>query len=251
MQKTNKTLACLCVLGLLAAAPREAAAQTQSTNGSPWVVDVGIGIDPTLNGNINSGAIGTLNGQTAAILPSSYGDVYGAGIHFKFGGGYMLDENSEIRGVFTWQTADADLVRLGDLGPSSLYGQYTDYKTLSFDMGFRRYMSVSNSRFRGFGELTLGVAAVEDIDLLFSAPQSNLISNETDFYDQSAAFTWGLNVGGLFPVSPKIDISAQIGLRSVGGMAQVDQFVGTGLDDLNDDSSRVTFPVVVGVRFKF
>ena len=34
-------------------------------------------------------------------------------------------------------------------------------------------------------------------------------------------------------------------------MAQVDQLVGTGLDDLNDDSSRVTFPVVVGVRFKF
>jgi len=86
---------------------------------------------------------------------------------------------------------------------------------------------------------------------LLSAPQSNLISNVTDFYDQSAAFTWGINVGGLFPVSPKVDISAQIGMRSVGGMAQVDQLVGTGLDDLNDDSKRVTFPVVVGVRFKF
>ena len=232
------------VLGLFAATV-EAQPETR------WAADASIGIDFNVNGNINSGAIGTLNGQTAAILPSSYGDVYGAGIHFKFGGGYMLNENAEIRGVFTWQTADADLVRLGDLGPSSLYGQYTDYKTLSFDVGFRRYMSVSNSRFRGFGELTLGVAAVEDIDLLFSAPQSNLISNETDFYDQSAAFTWGINVGGLFPVSPKIDVSAQIGLRSVGGMAEVDQLVGTGLDDLNDDSKRVTFPVVVGVRFKF
>ena len=71
MQRTNKTLACLCVLGLLAAAPREAAAQAQSTNGSPWVVDVGLGIDPTLNGNINSGAIGTLQGQATAILPNS------------------------------------------------------------------------------------------------------------------------------------------------------------------------------------
>lgn len=232
------------VVGLFAATA-EAQPQTR------WAVDAAIGIDFNVNGNINSGAIGTLNGQTAAILPSSYGDVYGSGIHLKFGGGYMLDENSEIRGVFTWQTADADLVRLGDLGPSSLYGQYTDYKTFSFDVGFRRYMSVPNSKFRGFGEVTLGAAAVEDIDLLLSAPQSNLISDVTDFYDQSAAFTWGINIGALFPVSPHLDVSAQIGLRHVGGMAEVDQLVGTGLDSLNDDSSRLTFPMVVGVRFKF
>jgi hypothetical protein len=232
------------VVGLFAATA-EAQPQTR------WAVDAAIGIDFNVNGNINSGAIGTLNGQTAAILPSSYGDVYGSGIHLKFGGGYMLDENSEIRGVFTWQTADADLVRLGDLGPSSLYGQYTDYKTFSFDVGFRRYMSVPNSKFRGFGEVTLGAAAVEDIDLLLSAPQSNLISDVTDFYDQSAAFTWGINIGALFPVSSHLDVSAQIGLRHVGGMAEVDQLVGTGLDSLNDDSSRLTFPMVVGVRFKF
>jgi hypothetical protein len=232
------------VVGLFAATA-EAQPETR------WAVDAAIGIDFNVNGNINSGAIGTLNGQTAAILPSSYGDVYGSGIHLKFGGGYMLDENSEIRGVFTWQTADADLVRLGDLGPSSLYGQYTDYKTFSFDVGFRRYMSVPNSKFRGFGELTLGAAAVEDIDLRLSAPQSNLISDVTDFYDQSAAFTWGINIGALFPVSSHLDVSAQIGLRHVGGMAEVDQLVGTGLDSLNDDSSRLTFPMVVGVRFKF
>src|SRR4029079_12201669 len=74
MRMTNKILAALSVVGvLLAAAPREAAAQSQPTNGSPWVVDVGIGIDPTLNGNINSGAIGTLQGQATAILPNSYG----------------------------------------------------------------------------------------------------------------------------------------------------------------------------------
>jgi len=238
----------MCVMvGLISVFAAKAEAQPETR----WAVDAAVGIDFSVNGNINSGAIGTLNGQTAAILPSSYSDVYGAGIHFKFGGGYMLNENTEIRGVFTWQTADADLVRLGDLGPSSLYGQYTDYKTLSFDLGLRRYMSVPNSRFRGFGELTLGVAAVEDIDVLLSAPQSNLITDATDFYDQSAAFAWGINVGGLFPVSPQVDISAMIGLRSVGAMAEVDQLVGTGLDDLNSDSARLTFPVVVGVRFKF
>ena len=55
----------------------------------------------------------------------------------------------------------------------------------------------------------------------------------------------------LFPIANKVDFNAQLGLRHVGGLAQVDQFVGTGLDDINDNSARLTFPVIVGVRFRF
>src|SRR5215813_3586374 len=101
--------------GLAAAPPAQAQSQP---SGSRWVVDVGVGIDPTINGNINSGAIGTLQGQATAILPQSYGDVFGTGTHFRFGAGYAISDVAELRGTFTWQTADADLVRLGDIGPS-------------------------------------------------------------------------------------------------------------------------------------
>ena len=84
---------------------------------SPFVVDAGVGFDISINGNINSGAIGQLQGQTAAILPNPYGDVYGTGLLLRFGGGYVLeDEVSELRGVFTYQSADANLVRLGRPG---------------------------------------------------------------------------------------------------------------------------------------
>jgi hypothetical protein len=31
----------------------------------------------------------------------------------------------------------------------------------------------------------------------------------------------------------------------------VDQLIGTGLDDINNDSARFTFPVVVGARIRF
>src|SRR4051794_23641770 len=87
---------------------------------SRWVVDLDVGISPSINGNVNSGAIGPLQGQATAILPNSYGDVYGTGLEFRFGGGYRLDDVSELRGVFIYQSADADLVRLGDIGPSTL-----------------------------------------------------------------------------------------------------------------------------------
>jgi hypothetical protein len=46
-------------------------------------------------------------------------------------------------------------------------------------------------------------------------------------------------------------LNAQLGLRRVSGLAEVDQLVGTGLADINNDTARLTFPIVVGVRFRF
>ena len=227
--------------------------QAQSADESRFVLDLGVGIDISVNGNVNSGAIGRVQGQAAAILPNPYGEVYGTGLHFKFGGGYALNEESELRGVFTYQSADANLVRLGDIGPSSLYGQYSDYKSLGLDLGYRRYVPLPNNRFRVrvYGELTIGAAFIDEINVLLSAPQANLILDETDFYDSTAAFTWGINFGVLFPIATKMDLNAQFGLRRVSGLAEVDQFIGTGLDEINNDSARLTFPIVVGVRFRF
>jgi len=237
----------LCV-GLAAAT--DVRAQGTSSD-ARWAIDVGVGIDPTINGNINSGAIGTLQGQATAILPQSYGDVYGTGTHLKFGAGYALNDASELRGTFTWQSADANLVRLGDIGPSTLYAQYSDYKSFGLDLGYRRYAPIDVKNARFYGEATIGMAFIDRINAQFAAPQSNLVFNSTDFYDATAAFTWGVNFGGLFRVADHVDLNAQFGLRGVSGLAEVDQFVGTGLDDTNNDTGRLTFPIVVGVRFRF
>src|SRR5262245_2949295 len=242
------------IMMLMVFGVRDAGAQSQQSQtitGSRWVLDLGVGIDSSINGNVNSGAIGTLQGQSAAILPQSYGDVYGTGIQLRFGGGYLLDNRAELRGVFIYQSADADLVRLGDIGPSSLYGQYSDYKSLALDFGYRRYVPISNQNVRFFGEATLGIGFIDRINNLLAAPQANVVFNSTDFYDSTAAFTWSLSGGLLFPVGERTDLTAQLGLRHTSGLADVDQLVGTGLDEINNDSGRLTFPIVVGVRFRF
>jgi len=223
---------------------------TPPTTESRWVFDAGVGIDPSINGNVNSGAVGTLQGQAAAILPQSYSAVYGAGVTLRFGAGYRWKTDSELRGVFTYQSADADLVRLGDLGPSSLYGQYSDYKALSLDFGYRRYMPVKNGA-RLFGEGTIGLGFISSINVLLAAPQSNIVFNDTDFYDATAAFTFGINVGVLVPLSDRVDFTGQMGLRHVSGLSEVDQFVNSGFNDINNDSSRLTFPIVIGIRVHF
>jgi hypothetical protein len=226
-------------------------ARAQSSGGSPWSIDVGFGIAPSVNGNVNSGVIGTLQGQTVAILPNSYGDVYGTGIDVRGGAGYALNDLTEVRGMFIWQSADADLVRMGDLGASPLYGQYSDYMSFALDLGIRRYLPLETKDFRIYGEGTIGLGWINRIDLQLAAPQSNAIVNQTDLYDRTAAFTFGVNVGVLVPIADKVDFNAQVGLRHVGGLADVDQLVGTSLAGLNDNSARLTFPIVLGVRFRF
>lgn len=238
------------VVTILLAGAWDARAQGQADQ-SPWFVEVGVGFDNSINGNVNAGAIGTLEGVAAAFLPNSYDDVYGTGVQFRFGGGYLLDDLNELRGVFTIQSADADLVRLGDIGPSSLYSRYSDYQVFALDFGYRRYFPIKTQNLRIFGEGTIGVGFIDSINAVLAAPQSNLIFEQTDLYDQTSAFTFSLSGGVLFPITEQVDLSAQLGLRRVTGLSEIDQFVGTGLDDFNNDSARLTFPILVNVRFRF
>ena len=250
MSMHHRVWAYTAVLGLLVGG-FPAAARAQAPDESKWSIDFGIGIDVGINGNVNSGAIGVLQGQAAALLPQPYGDVYGTGIQFRVGGGYAIDRFSELRGMLTFQSADADLVRLGDVGPSSLYAQYSDYQSMALDVGYRRYAPLESKVFRVYGEGTIGLGFIDAIDVRFAAPQSNLVIENTDFYDQTAAFTWGINAGVLFRVAERLDVNAQFGLRHISGLSAVDQLAGTGLDTINNDSGRLTFPIGVGMRVRF
>jgi hypothetical protein len=218
---------------------------------SPWSVEFGIGWDNSISGNINSSAIGSINGQTVVITKNRYEDVYGTGLHMRFGGGYMLDEVSEVRGIFVFQSLDADLTPMGEIGTSTLYGQYSDYQSLGLDFGYRRYTRFSQS-LQGYSEALVGLGFVDKTDVVLVAPAANVELDATDFFDQTAAFTLGTNVGLLIETNRRpFDFFGQIGLRYVTGMAEVDQLVGTSLDTINDKSARWTFPFVVGFRARF
>jgi len=231
-------------------APPTPTTTVEVTRDSPWSADVGIGFDNSISGNINSGAVGRLNGQTVVVLKNSYEDVYGTGLHFRFGGGYMLNEDTEARVTFTLQSLDADLVPLGDIGTGRLYAQYADYQSFGIDFGLRRYADFA-PKIRGYGEGTLGIAFVDETDVVLIAPSTNLAGNATDFYDKTAAFTLGANVGVLFQVHEKVGVYGQIGLRYVTGMSAVDNLQGTGLETINDKSARWTMPVIAGIRVRF
>ena len=226
-----------------------AQAQSSATD-YPWSVEFGIGWDNSISGNINSSGVGRINNQAVVITKNRYEDVYGTGLHMRFGGGYLLDEISEVRVTFTLQSLDADLTPMGDIGAARLYGQYDDYQSFGLDVGFRRYVDVSDG-IRAYGEGTVGLGFVDETDVELVAPAANVGGTATDFYDRTTAFTLGGNVGVLMQVSERVGVFSQVGLRWVSGMSAVDGLEGTGLETINDKSARWTLPFLIGIRARF
>jgi hypothetical protein len=258
--KFRRALSVVAVLAALVtvASPAQAQIQPQSLFSQPepsvldhrWSVDVGMGFDRGITGNINSGAIGVINTQPVVIVPNSYDDVYGVGYHLRFGGGYLIDEVTEVRAMFAYQSLGADLTGIGTIGSSTMLAQYDPYKTFSLDGGFRRYVDVAKD-FRAYAEATLGIGFISELDVVLVAPAAGLAADATDFYDRTAAFSVGGNVGLLWQISDRLGLYGQLGVRWLSGMSAVDGLAGTGLEKINDNSSRWTMPLVVGLRAHF
>ena len=133
---------------------------------------------------------------------------------------------------------------------SKLYGQYQDYQSFGIDVGLRQYARLRPGLL-GYGEGTIGLAFIDETDVVLVAPQANIAGRATDFYDKTSAFTLGANVGLLFEMSERMGAFTQLGFRYVTGMSEIDGLVGTGLETINDKSGRWTIPFVVGVRARF
>jgi hypothetical protein len=112
-------------------------------------------------------------------------------------------------------------------------------------------MEVPDSPFRPYAEAAFGLGFIDETDVTLVAPGANVSRTASDFYDQTTALTFGANVGVLVDVSSMTGVFVQGGFRRVSGMSPVDDLEGTGLETINDRSSRWTFPVVFGVRVRF
>ena len=239
----------LVALPFAAGSMAEAQAQPPAKD-TPWSVEFAIGFDNSISGNINSSGIGTINAQPVVITKNPYEDVYGTGLHIRFGGGYLIDEITEVRATFTLQSLDADLTEMGEIGSSRLYAQYDDYQSFGLDVGLRRYFDLKPG-LRAYGEATAGLAFIDETDVTLVAPGANLSGTATDFYDRTAAFTLGANAGLMVQMAERVDVFGQLGLRFVTGMAEVDSLEDTALETINDKSERWTLPFLVGVRLRF
>lgn len=243
----NRIAALVCAPSLLLIAA-DARAQTPAT---PWSVEASLGWDVGLTGDFLSASIGTLNNVPVVFQSQSFDDVYGNGLIWQFGGGYRFDEWNEVRAQFGYQSVGADVAELGTAGASSLVATFDDYHAWNIEAGYRRYFPTNVTRLRPYAGATVGVAIISEIDAVFASPAAGIERYATDFYDGTAALTFGFNGGVLYSLNERFDLNGQVGVRYNSGLSAIDATIGTGLEGVNDKSSRWTLPITFGVRVKF
>jgi hypothetical protein len=247
MMSARKCLPVL-VFGAFVFTAGHASAQTAQ---SSWNAEASVGWDVNVSGAFLAAGIGTLDHNATVITAQSFGDVYGTGVLWQVSGGYMIDEINEVRGQLSLQRAGSDIVSLGTANGTDLVATFDDYKAWTVEAGYRHFFAPRDVRLRPYGGATIGVAIIDEIDGVFAAPQGGITRLATDFYDGTAAFSFGVNGGALYGLNDRYDLYAQIGLRFNSGLSQIDTLRGTGLEDINDKSSRWTMPISIGIRVNF
>lgn len=216
-----------------------------------WDFEVAVGWDNSISGNIFSAGIGDIGGVPAVIEERSYDDMFGTGVQWRFGAGYMLDARQEVRGALTIQNVGADAVNVGTLGGTPLFATFDDYTSVAVDAGYRYYFDQIENRVRPYAGGTLGLAFISGMDADIAAPDLNLVLNDQNFYDSTTALAFSVEGGVLIAVHERVDVNVNLGFRYTGGLSDIDPLVGSGLEDINNDTGRWTLPLMVGVRVKF
>jgi hypothetical protein len=77
-----------------------------------------------------------------------------------------------------------------------------------------------------------------------------LAAQDGKFFEKSWAISLGPTGGVLVGVGP-VAVMAETQLRFMGGLSDVDWLVEQGLRDINTESSRWSFPFLLGARYRF
>jgi hypothetical protein len=215
------------------------------------------GWDNQFSGKMIEQATGsTTGGAPINLEETTYDDVYGRIGMFKVGVGYRTTPRTEAVLNFVWSSSEAsdDATRVGTVGtvPIPLDVDFTDYKYWGFEGGQRWFFA--RTRFTPFVGYLVGINRHQDIRGTFVNVPANvtpgLAAQDGKFFEKSWALSLGPTGGVLIGVGP-FEVMAETQLRFMGGLSDVDWLVEEGLRDVNSESSRWSFPILVGARIRF
>jgi hypothetical protein len=213
-----------------------------------------IGWDNQFSGKMIKAGAGTYNGSPIVFDETTYDDVYGRMGLFKAGIGYRLSPRSELTVNFVLSDSASEPVTVGAVGNANapLSASFDDYSYWGFEVGQRFYFT--RVRFTPFVGYYAGLNRFTEINGDFAAPtvgtQPSVAINDGQFYDAAWAFSFGPTGGVLIGLGP-FEVMAQVELRYMGGLSDVDPLSQAGLKDINSESSRWSVPILVGARIRF
>jgi len=215
------------------------------------------GWDNQFSGKMIKQATGrTTGGAPINLDETTFDEVYGKMGMFKIVAGYRTSPRTEAVFNFVWSSSDANdaATPIGTAGtpPVTLNVNFTSYKYWGFEGGQRWFFA--RTRFTPFVGYLVGVNRHQDIQGTFVGVPANvtpgLAAQDGKFFEASWALSLGPTGGVLIGVGP-FEVMAETQLRFMGGLSDVDWLVEEGLRDVNNESSRWSFPILIGARIRF
>ena len=213
------------------------------------------GWDNQFTGDMIHNATGqTTTGVPINLNDTSYDDVYGRMAILKIGVGYRLTPRTEAVINFVWSESAAEQVNIGTAGAANvpLNVNFSDYSYWGFEGGHRVFFA--RTRFTPYVGYLIGINRFGDITGTFEGVPANvtpgLAAQDGKFFEKSWALSLGPTGGFLVGIGP-VEFMLESQLRWMGGLSDVDWLVEEGLKDINEESSRWSYPVQLGVRIRF
>jgi hypothetical protein len=197
----------------------------------------------------------TTGGVPLNINDTTYDDVYGRMRLVKFGAGYRTSPRSEAVFNFVWgDSGEADPVSIGTASSLNvpLTVQFEEVTYWGVEGGQRFYFA--RTRFTPFIGYLAGINRYSDVRGTFeNVPLSatpGLAEQDGKFFEKSWAMSLGPTAGFLVGLGP-FEFIFETQFRYMGGLSDVDWLVEEGLRDINEGSSRWSYPFQVGARIRF
>jgi hypothetical protein len=215
----------------------------------PWSVSFDLGSQLPVSGDVHGGGSGQVLNLPTSVTAKSYNDIYGQGFYWAAGLGYKVTPTGEVRVQAGYTANAADRLQVGTVAGLALFAQFDDYKALGIDVGYRQYLSTS--KVRPFVGGSVGFTRVDTINSTFTVPAANVTLSSVPMNGSSTIPSFALSGGLQVMLNDHIGVQGGADLRWHGNLEQNEGLAGTGLERINDETSRWALPLTVGITYRF
>jgi len=214
-----------------------------------------LGTEIAVGGNVLS-AENTPFASPARVEHRSMKDAYKLGWRGELGGAYRIGKNQELTVTGFYQTAKGKDMVIATTAIGTVNGNLSSYKAFGGELGLRQNAGVTNlPLLRGvtpYIEGRVGVASVSDVTM--QNMSINGLPPVADFalYKGKMGVTASALVGFEKPISRKMSIGFETGVRYMGGLSEDNTITtGTFLEGANQGGSRWSVPLQIRGRYRF
>jgi len=219
-------------------------------------IEGGIGPSYHIGGDVITGDEGNFAGTNVRNV--DFDEAYDTGVRYELGGSYALSPNTKVTAMAHIEEADsAGNLNLGTVGGAAFTGSLSDFRSTGLELGLRKYFNPTSAPLvrsvRPYVEGRVG-ANYQDAIFLENAQLGgvNIGTGRLAMYDSGWVPSAAGLVGVETPLTRYSTIGLETGIRYTGRPESNNTTFGPGpFQNLNNDGSRVSVPVMLRGRYRF